>query len=149
MLPAPDLSVPGCSNRLVSEVELHPAKVEQWLASLPLLNLSQGGRQLHATLTTYNRMEIDPAVRLKLLELYRQPIRHIVAELQKQYVGMLLPLPEKNKKAAEQDRQFQLELAYGYKYVVLAHARHPHPLGERSDRSWAPPCARISAGWIS
>lgn len=134
MLPAPDLSVPGCSTRLVSEVELHPAKVEQWLASLPLLNLSQGGRQLHATLTTYNRMEIDPAVRLKLLELYRQPIRHIVTELQKQYVGMLLPLPEKNRKAAEQDRQFQLELAYGYKYVVLAHARQP---GSRADTALA------------
>ena len=102
MLPAPDLSVPGCSNRLVSEVELHPGKVEQWLASLPLLNLAQGGRQLYGTLTTYNRMDIDPAVRLKLLELYRQPIRHVVTELQKQYVGMRLPLPEKNKKAAEQ-----------------------------------------------
>lgn len=134
MLPAPDLSVPGSSNRLVSEVELHPGKVEQWLASLPLLNLAQGGRQLYGTLTTYNRMDINPAVRLKLLELYREPIRHIVTELQKQYVGMRLPLPEKNKKAAEQDREFQLELAYGYKYVVLAHAREP---GSRAETALA------------
>ena len=123
MLAAPELSVPGCSDRSLAEVELHPGKVEQWLASLPLLNLAQGGRQLHSTLTAYNRMEIDPAVRLQLLELYRAPVRHVVSELQKQYVGMLLPLPEKNKKAAEQNREFQLELAYGYKYVVLAHAR--------------------------
>ena len=64
-----DLSVPGCSTRLLSEVELHPGKVEQWLASLPLLNLAQGGRQLYSTLNAYNRMDIDPAVRLKLLEL--------------------------------------------------------------------------------
>jgi hypothetical protein len=79
-------------------------------------------------------MEIEPAVRLKLLELYRTPVRHITAELQKQYVGMPLPLPEKNKKAAEQNREFHLELAYGYKYVVLAHAREP---GSRAETALA------------
>jgi cyclic-di-GMP-binding protein len=125
MLTAPDLSVPGSSSRLVAEVELHPSKVEQWLASLPLLNLAQGGGKLYTTLSAYNRIDIDPLVRLQLLELYRGPVRHVAMELQKQYVGSLLPLPEKNKKAAEQNREFQLELAYGYKYVVLAHARRP------------------------
>lgn len=122
MLAALDLSVPGHSTRLLTEVELDPGKVEKWLASLPLLNLAQGGGMLYSTLTTYNRMDIDPGVRLRLLELYRAPIKYIATELQKQYVGLLLPLPEKQKKAAEQHRDFQLELAYGYKYVVLARA---------------------------
>jgi hypothetical protein len=123
MLAPLDLSVPGHATRVLTEVELHPGKVEKWLASLPLLNVTQGGGKLFATLTAYNRIDIDPVVRLQLLELLRTPIRHIVAELQKHYVGLLLPLPEKQKKAAEKNRDFQLELAYGYKYIVLAHAK--------------------------
>lgn len=125
-----DLSVPGFSTRMLAEVELHPGKVEKWLASLPLLNVAQGGNKLYTALHTNNRMDIDPSVRLQLLELYRVPARHIVAELQKRYVGLLLPLPEKQKKTAEQNRDFQQELAYGYKYVVRAHTRQPRPAAE-------------------
>ena len=122
MLAALDLSVPGCTDRIVPEVELHPGRVEKWLASLPLLNVAAGGRKLYSTLNAYNRIEIEPALRLRLLELYRTPVGHIVGELQKQYIGLPLPLQDKHKSAAEQQREFQRELAYGYKYVVLAYA---------------------------
>lgn len=123
MTAALQLSVPGYSDRFLPEVELHPGKVEKWLASLPLLNVAAGGRKLYTTLNSYNRMELEPALRLKLLELYRSPVQHILTELQKQYVGLPLPLPDKHKSAAEQHREFARELAYGYKYVVLAYTR--------------------------
>src|SRR5688500_9804851 len=95
------LSVPDRSNRLLTEVEVEPGKVEKWLAGLPLLNVAAGGGKLYATLKTYNRIDLDPRLRVELLELYRAPIQHVSLELQKFYVGLPLPLPEKPKSAAE------------------------------------------------
>lgn len=114
------LTVPERATRLLPNVELNPGKAEKWLASLPLLNVAEGGRKLYTALTTYNRIDIDPDTRLELLELLRVPIQHIVLELQKQYVGLPLPLPDKSKTAAQQHFEFQMELAYGYKHVLLA-----------------------------
>jgi hypothetical protein len=121
------LSVPDRSTRLITEVEVDPDKVEKWLASLPLLNLAAGGQKLYSTLKIYNRVELDAPLRLRLLELYRVPIQHISLELQKIYVGLPLPLPDKPKGAAEQHREFHFELAYGYKHVVLARTGAPDP----------------------
>lgn len=121
-----NLSVPDGSSRLLAEVELNPGKVEKWLTSLPLLNNAEGARKLGSALKTYNRIDLEPDVRLQLLELYRVPVQHVVVELQKLYVGLPLPLSDKHKTAAEQHREFQMELAYGYKHVVLALAAAPY-----------------------
>lgn len=120
MRPAVELSVPGFASRLVPQVETRPGKVRKWLASLPPMPLAEHAREIYTALNAYNRIELEPAQRLELLELYREPVRRIVAQLEKQYVGLPLPLPAKHKGAAEQHRHFQLELAYGYKYLVLA-----------------------------
>jgi len=120
MRPAVELSVPGFTSRLVPPVETRPGKVRKWLASLPPSRLTEHAREIYTALNAYNRMELEPAQRLELLELYREPVHRLVQYLQKQYVGLPLPLPAKHKGAAEQHRHFQLELAYGYKYLVLA-----------------------------
>ena len=112
--------MPGFSSRLVPPVETRPGKVKKWLASLPSERVTEHAREIYTALNAYNRMELEPAQRLELLELYREPVHRIVEQLQKQYVGLPLPLPAKHKGAAEQHRHFQLELAYGYKYLVLA-----------------------------
>ncbi|BAU49042.1 GTPase [Sulfurifustis variabilis] len=116
-----ELSVPDSSARLLAQVELDPHKVERWLAGLPLLNTAGTAQKLDDTLIAYNRMPLEPDLRFALLELYRPPIQQIVLELQKQFVGLPLPLPERARRMAEQTLQFQRELAYGYKQVVLAH----------------------------
>src|SRR5689334_5721087 len=97
------LTVPAPS-RILAEIERRPAKVEKWLTTLPLLNVDDTGHKLCATLQAYNRTSLDPLLRLELLELYRAPIRHIGQELQKQYVGLPLPMPEKNRIIAEGNR---------------------------------------------
>ncbi|HEY8555044.1 MAG TPA: hypothetical protein VIL43_10955, partial [Burkholderiales bacterium] len=135
---APDLTVPGYADRLLLvDVELNPAKVEKWLASLPLLNPAAAGRKLHDALAAYNRMEIEPAQRLELLELLRTPIHHVVTELRKQYVGLPLPLPEHHRRAAQQTMEFHRELAFGYKRLVLA-----SPPGARATAEAALPLHR-------
>lgn len=115
-----NISVPALSARLSADIELRPAKVETWLAGLPILNIADTGRQLHRNLSTYNRLAIEPKIRLQLLELYRNPIRQIAHELQKRYVGLPLPLSDKAKSNAEANRELHAEMAYGYKHAVLA-----------------------------
>jgi cyclic-di-GMP-binding protein len=115
------LTLPATSRSL-ADIERRPGKVEKWIASLPLLNVSETGHKLCASLQAYNRSSVEPSLRLELLELYRAPIRHIGTELQKQYVGLPLPLPERYRIAAEQHRELHTELAYGYKHVVTAQA---------------------------
>ena len=113
------VSVPSFSTRVLTEVELRPEKVRKWLADLPLLNTAETGRKLFSTLSIYNRIAIEPATRLELLELLRYPIRQIATELEKQFVGPPLPLNEKQKTIAEQCRQFHLEMAIGYKRYLI------------------------------
>jgi hypothetical protein len=117
------LAVPSLSGRVLGEVETRPSKVEKWLAELPLLNLAETSRRVLSQINTYNRIPIAPEQRLELLELFRYTVDQLGLELKKQYMGLPLPLPDKNKTVAEQSRQFQIELAFGYKWVVLDVAR--------------------------
>lgn len=114
-----ELSLPPLLTRENPEVELRPAHVERWLADLPLLNSADTGQRLLAGLSAYNRIAIEPATRLALMELYRQPSRAIARDLQKRYLGLPLPLPDKARSVAEALRQLHSEFAYGYKHVVL------------------------------
>lgn len=130
-----NLSVPTRSLRVLCRVELDPAKVADWLAELPPLDLGGTSNKLFSTLTTYNRIDIDGALRLKVLELYREPVHHICLELQKQYIGLPLPLSDKHKNIAERSRQFQIEMAFGYKQLVLEH------LNTKAEHASATPAA--------
>lgn len=107
----------------MGEVELRPERVENWISSLPLLNPAETLRKVFTALSTYNRMNLEPALRLQLLELFRYTLGQLSRELQKQYVGLPLPLPDKNKTIAEQNRQIHIEMAFGYKWAVLDAAK--------------------------
>ncbi|MHB1140652.1 MAG: hypothetical protein ACYC1T_02685 [Sulfuricaulis sp.] len=113
------LAVPNLAARDTGEIELHPHKVKKWLDELPLLNVAETGRKLFTTLSLHNRVDYDPKRRLELLELFRYPVSQLSLEFTKQYIGLPLPLSEKHRSVAEQNRQFQLELANGYKRIVL------------------------------
>jgi hypothetical protein len=113
------LSVPPLSARSAADVELDPARFGRWLESLPLLNVAATSRKLFATLSAHNRIAFDDAQRLQLLELLRRPVREISLELTRQYIGLPLPLADKHRSIAEQNRQLQQEMANGYKRLVL------------------------------
>lgn len=113
------LAVPRLTARDAGEIELQPQKVKKWLDELPLLNVADTARKLFTTLSLHNRVDYDPRRRLELLELFRYPVGQLSLELTKQYAGLPLPLSDRHRSTAEQNRQFQLELANGYKHVVL------------------------------
>jgi hypothetical protein len=129
------LSVPQLSARDAAGIELDPVKVGRWLEDLPLLNVAETSRKLFSTLATHNRVAFDDAQRLALLELFRRPVRQISLELTKQYIGLPLPLAEKHKSIAEQNRQFHLEMANGYKRLALNATARNDAIGSAAARA--------------
>ena len=121
------LAVPSLTARSADDIELQPQKFKKWLDELPLLNVAETGRKLFSTLSIYNRVEFDSKLRLELLELLRYPVSQLSLEFTKQYTGLPLPLSEKHRSIAEQNRQFQLEMANGYKRIaMILSASPPH-----------------------
>ncbi len=99
--------------------ETRPGELKRWLTNLPVLNTAETSQMLFKALSALNRSVVDDNLRTKLLDLYRQPISSVCTESQKLYIGLPLPLPEKNKLVVARVRQFQDEMGYGYKRIVL------------------------------
>ena len=118
--------------------ESRPNQLKRWLADLPMLNVAEASQMLFRAISVLNRSEVEDRVRGKLMDLYRPPVRAICAEAGKLYIGLPLPLPEKNKLVVERVCQFQTEMAYGYKRMVSQAARKAKLSGaEKEDLAFA------------
>jgi len=113
-----ELSLPQITEGEKAGVETRPGKLPGWIASLPMLNLTDTSQKIFQSLSATNRSRLDDKDRLKLLETYREPIASLCAELEKEFIGQPLPLPQKALLAASRTRSFQIEMAYGYKYLT-------------------------------
>ena len=108
-------------------VETTPEETRKWLSELPLADAAQTARLLYQALFTLNRLRLDAADRLAIMELYRQPTAVVTAALQTPFVHFGLPLRPRQKQLADFLMQLQMEMAYGYKHVIAAgqQARKP------------------------
>jgi hypothetical protein len=113
------LSLPPRTDLPDSTIEIRPAEVERWLKGLPLLNVAESTTLLARQVTGLNRMALDDKLRLRLLESLRAPIQHVSQALQKTYIGLPLPLPEKARQTVAQVRQLHTEMAFGYKLIAF------------------------------
>lgn len=125
-----NLAVPALQDNAQTAVELRPKQVQEWLNALPLANAADAARRVCDALASLNRTRVADDARLKLLELYRGSITHLMPALEQQYTATALPLPEKNRSLAMVARQLQVELAYGYKIVLLDHAHRKLSLAQ-------------------
>jgi hypothetical protein len=114
-----NLFVPEMDDQNMTVVETKPGKAELWLAELPLLNPAETGHKILSALMALNRMPLDDKTRLKLLEIYREPVARLCTKLKDEYIGQSLPLTDKGRTAADRARELQVEMAYGYKRLVL------------------------------
>jgi len=101
-------------------VETTPADTETWLAGLVLAEPSQTAQQLYQALYTLNRMELDPNIRVRIMELYREPVANTVSNLQSHFSRFALPLRPRLKQLSDFLRQLHIEMSYGYKHVLTA-----------------------------
>jgi hypothetical protein len=113
------LNLPELAINRNPTVTTSPAETERWLTGLPFLNIADTSHLIVNALAELNRTRLNESQRFKLLELYRPSVRHLSAELQKNYLGLALPLPERSRLIAQQARQIQIEMAFGYKRVTL------------------------------
>jgi len=112
-LPAQDL------NRL-SLVGHQPKKLKEWAAALPMMNVGETSRQVFQTVQELNRLQIDAAERLELLEILRPTIHALCHALSKHYLNQSVMLPDRATKVATLAQAMQSHLASGYKLVILA-----------------------------
>jgi len=115
-----NLIVPDMDDQNMTVVETKPGKAESWLAELPLLNPAETGHKVLSALVALNRMPLDDKTRLKLLEIYREPVARLCTKLKEEYIGQSLPLTHKGRTAADRARDLQVEMAYGYKRLLLS-----------------------------
>ncbi|MEE8481891.1 MAG: hypothetical protein V3S12_00930 [Acidiferrobacterales bacterium] len=99
--------------------ETTPKSTRVWLNSLPFSDNSQTTRDLYRSIYTLNRLEIDPAKRTDILELYRTPVNTVTATFQQTLGQQPLPVAENVRRMIEIVRELNREMSLGYKIVLL------------------------------
>lgn len=99
--------------------ETDTKSTQEWIAHLPMADVSEASREIYQAIFTLNRLKISPTNRFKLLELYREPVETISNSLKAQYQKNVFPLNERKRQLAEFVRELQMEMAHGYKCTIL------------------------------
>lgn len=120
-----NLSVPAPAQQANIPVETRVEQVSSWLKQLTGAPIAEAASQMCKALAALNRHTMDAASRMELLEIYRAAIDNLLPAMKTQFVIVPLPLPEKNRRIAELNRQLYVELGYGYKIVLLETVKHP------------------------
>ncbi|MFA7242097.1 MAG: hypothetical protein WC091_18440 [Sulfuricellaceae bacterium] len=123
-----NLSVPAPAQQANIPVETRVDQVSSWLGQLSSGYVAETASEMYKALAALNRYPMDAASRMELLEAYRAAIDNLLPAMKTQFVIVPLPLPEKNRRVAELNRQLYVELGYGYKIVLLESIKHPSAL---------------------
>lgn len=102
-----------------------PRKMQDWIESLPLVNVGESSRLLYQVIQELNRFNTDFKARQTLLELIRTPILLVEKQLGKHYLGQSVVLPEKGRKVAALAQALHSHLATGYKLVAVDALQKP------------------------
>lgn len=100
------------------EFDSRPEQVQEWIASLPLANLSECSRLIRSALAWLNCTTLGTIQRHKALELLQGPIAYATDALKRQYIKSPLPLSPKLAKWAQLVTDIESEYATGYKIVA-------------------------------
>lgn len=98
--------------------ETDPKYARAWLASLPLADSAETGREIYQALYTLNRLDVAVATRFELVELYGPAVASVCAGLQSYLISQTPPLGPKKRQLAEFLRRLHVEMAYGYKLCL-------------------------------
>ncbi|MEJ2687787.1 MAG: hypothetical protein P8124_11380 [Gammaproteobacteria bacterium] len=114
-----DLTLPERKSPSRNAFDTRPARVEAWLATLPMANVGETTRQLYKALQEVNGLDISPSQRLKFLESVRPVLGYVSDAMKKHYVGRDFPLPQKSRTVARLARELRRQSALGY--AIVAH----------------------------
>ncbi len=117
--------------------ETDPRYAQAWLASLPLADSAETGREIYQALYTLNRQELDAVRRFELMELYTAPVATVTSALESYFIRAALPLTPKKRQLAEFIRQLHMEMAYGYKGCLQDLEKQRRRWGKKNLRAQA------------
>ena len=118
-LSKPDLEVPEQKTASLSFCDTTPKAFRLWAQQLPMVNIGEASRQLYHAILELNQVFMAPQQRLQFLEIIRDKIHFVCAELSRHFLGLAIALPEKQRKIANLTQALQLHLANGYKLCLL------------------------------
>ncbi|MCP3867940.1 MAG: hypothetical protein GY703_07575 [Gammaproteobacteria bacterium] len=108
-------------ERTVNPVGTHLSvtkAVKTWIQGLPTADTGETARQLFKAVVEFNRQEVQDLKRIKIAELFRDPITYVSDNLRKTYLDAEFPLSAKTRKTAVLNRELQVELAISYKIFI-------------------------------
>ena len=92
--------------------------LERWLNDLPRANIGETSKQLYTLLKQTNQVNYPYQKRIAFLESLRAPIAHVTNSMKKHFIGINLPLADKNQKIANITKKLYFYMATGYKIAL-------------------------------
>ena len=113
------LRVPECAISIDDSFLADVGRTQTWISSLPMANISEAASQVLDALVDFNRQAISNQTRIKIAELFSQPVEYISQNLEKYYIDAAFPLTSKSQKAIRLSQDLYAELAISYKIFIL------------------------------
>jgi len=92
--------------------------VEQWIESLPRASVGNCAKQIYHAVYELNHLDIRFQDRVRVMEEFREPVQYITQSMQRHFVGMAVPLADKNQKIADATREMYYLMAVGYQIAL-------------------------------
>ncbi len=97
---------------------LQPRDFEAWIKRLPMVSGTRIVKQLFKAIQRINRTGIPPQHRIRIAELFTQPIADAIAAQERKFVDAAFPLSEKARLTSQVCARLNQELAIAYKIAV-------------------------------
>ncbi len=119
-LPIGVLRIPEQQDAGLTGFDSRPRHIEQWIKGLPRADIGEMARLVYKGLHELNRAKVPDADRLRIAELFREPVHHLAMTLKKHYIGLPFPLARKKQRVALLARELQAEMATAYKIIIVS-----------------------------
>ncbi len=117
--PSVALSIPAQTPPPKDSFLLNAREVRRWAEELPIANIGETARQVYNTLVTFNRIQVPTLNRTEVIEIFREPVRYINANISRHYFNVGFPLSSRAMKAAQLASALCGEVANSYKILFL------------------------------
>ncbi len=128
------LSIPERKLTTLSFCEPVPKQLQQWVESLPMVNLGEASKQLYHAITELNQLIIDADVKLKLIEIIRPSILSICRSLSKHYLNKPVFLPKQALTVSHLASVLDSQLAAAYKIIIVDVATSSTPISRKNKK---------------
>jgi hypothetical protein len=114
-----NLSVPQQHDYTDPTVERDVARLRDWLSNLPLMDVVETVRLVHAALIALNEQKLDHARRFQFLEIYRTTVLRLFVTLDPLHLRQLSLSKTQRREAVKGLAGLFLSMADGYKLIVM------------------------------